>query len=36
MARADATNPAAAEQVRELTEIRAMQVPIAGVALAEI
>ncbi len=36
MARAEATNPAAAEHVRELTEIRAMQVTIAGVALAEI
>jgi hypothetical protein len=36
MARAEATNPAAAEQVRELSEIRAMQVTIAGVALAEI
>jgi hypothetical protein len=36
MARAEATNPAAAEQVRELTEIRAMQVTIAGAALAEI
>jgi hypothetical protein len=36
MARAEATNPAAAEQVRELNEIKAMQVTIAGVALAEI
>lgn len=36
MARAEATNPTAAEQVRELAEIRAMQVTIAGVALSEI
>jgi superfamily I DNA/RNA helicase len=36
MARAEATNPTAAQKVRELTEIRAMQVTITGVALAEI
>jgi hypothetical protein len=36
MATADATNPAGAAKVRELTEIRAMQVTIAGVAASEI
>jgi hypothetical protein len=36
MARAEATNPVAAEKVRELTEVRAMQVTITGVALSEI
>lgn len=36
MARAAATNPAAARKVQELAEIRAMQVTIAGVATGEI
>lgn len=36
MARAEATNPTAAEKVRELAEVRAMQVTITGVALSEI
>ena len=36
MERAEATNPAAAEKVRELSEVRAMQVSITGVALSEI
>ena len=36
LTRAEATNPVAAQKVRELTEIRAMQVTIAGVALSEI
>ena len=36
MARAEATNPVAAEKVRELAEVRAMQVTITGVALSEI
>jgi len=36
MTRAEATNPTAAEQVRELSEIPAMQVTIAGVAFAEV
>ena len=36
MTRAEATNPTAAQQVRELAEIRAMQVTITAVALAEI
>src|SRR5882672_1758816 len=36
LSRAEATNPTAAQKVRELTEIRAMQVTIAGVALSEI
>jgi hypothetical protein len=36
LARAEATNPTAAQKVRELTEIRAMQLTITGVALSEI
>jgi hypothetical protein len=36
MARAEATNPTAAEQLRKLSETRAMRVTIAGVALAEL
>jgi hypothetical protein len=34
--RAEVTNPTAAQRVRELSEIRAMQVTITGVALSEI
>jgi len=36
LARAENTNPEAAQKVRELSEIRAMQVTITGVALSEI
>lgn len=36
LARAQVTNPTAAEKVHELTEVRAMQVAITGVALSEI
>jgi hypothetical protein len=36
LARAEKTNPVAAQKVRELTEIRAMEVSITGVALSEI
>ena len=36
LARAEQTNPAAAKKVRELAEIRAMQVTLTGVALSEI
>ena len=36
LARAEQTNPTAAQKVRELTEIRAMTVTITGVALSEI
>jgi hypothetical protein len=36
LARAALTNPAAAAKVRELEEIRAMQVTLTGVALSEI
>jgi hypothetical protein len=36
LARAEATNPVAAQKVRELTEVRGMQVSITGVALSEI
>jgi hypothetical protein len=36
LARAAATNPAAAQRVQELTEIRALQVSIAGIAAAEV
>ena len=36
MARAEATNPTAAQKLRELDEIRAMQVTITNVALSEI
>lgn len=36
LARAEATNPVAAEKVRELAEVRAMQVTITGVALSEV
>jgi hypothetical protein len=36
LARAEQTNPTAAQKVRELREIRAMQVTLTGVALSEI
>jgi hypothetical protein len=36
LTRAEQTNPAAAQKVRELIEIRAMQVTAVGVALSEI
>ena len=36
LARAEVTNPAAAQKVRELEEIRRMQVTMTGVALSEI
>jgi hypothetical protein len=36
LSRAEATNPTAAQQVRELSEIRAMQVTVAAVALSEV
>jgi hypothetical protein len=36
LSRAEQTNPAAAEKVRELQEIRDMQVTLIGVALSEI
>lgn len=36
MARAETTNPEAAQRVRELTEIKAMQTTITGVALSEV
>jgi hypothetical protein len=36
MARAEATNPIAAQKLCELDDIRAMQVTIAGAALAEL
>jgi hypothetical protein len=36
LARAEQTNPTAAQKVRELAEIRAMTVTITGVALSEI
>jgi hypothetical protein len=36
MSRAEATNPTAAQKLRELDEIRAMQVTITNVALSEI
>ena len=36
MARAEETNPTAAQKLRELTEIRAMQATITQVALSEI
>jgi hypothetical protein len=36
LARAEQTNPAAAQRVRELSEIRDMQVTLTGVALSEI
>jgi hypothetical protein len=36
LTRAETTNPTAAQKVRELTEIRAMQVTLTGVALSEI
>jgi hypothetical protein len=34
--RAEMTNPTAAQKVRELSEVRAMQVTITGVALSEL
>jgi hypothetical protein len=36
LARAESTNPVAAQKVRELAEVKAMQVTITGVALSEI
>jgi hypothetical protein len=36
LSRAEQTNPAAARKVRELQEIRSMQVTLTGVALSEI
>jgi len=36
LARAETTNPTAAQKVREPDEIRAMQVTTTGVALSEI
>ena len=36
LARAEATDPTAAQKIRGLTEIRAMQVTITGLALSEI
>ncbi len=36
LARAEATNPSAAQRVRELSEIKAMQTTITGVALSEV
>lgn len=36
LARAEATNPTAAQKVRELTELRAMQETAVALALAEI
>lgn len=36
VARAEVTNPTAAAKVRELTEIKAMQTTITGVALSEV